>query len=100
MMSKYFFHAFVSGKSFDRPPDPPYGRRDTIGCLEIRKWVIAPNGVRTNSASDRPEGFDCWFDFAKGNRFYIVENHGQCQEPNGEIIWRNEDGAQGDDKPA
>ena len=96
MKSKYFLHVFISGKNISYGQSPPLP--DAIGCFEIRSWAMTPEGFETNSASSNPYGFYCKFTFAKGNRFYIVENHGQCQEPNGDIIWRNEDGAQGDDK--
>ena len=99
-MSKFFFHAFVSGKNIARDPCDTIPYKDSIGVVEIRSWAIDSSGIKTNSESSHPRGFDCRFDFAKGNRFYIVENNGQCQEPNGDIIWRNEDGAQGDDKPS
>ena len=94
---KYFMHAFVSGKS-RKEYDGVFDCPDTIGAIEIDSWKILENSIRTHSKSDHPKGIDCLFFFAPGNRFYIVENRGQCQEPNGDIIWRNEDGAQGDEK--
>jgi hypothetical protein len=96
-MSKYFMHGFILGKNVDphhgTVPDKPF-------CFEIHSWRIESGGIRTHTKTDRPRGTDCWFTFARGNRYYIVENYGQCQEPNGDLIWRNEDGTQGDEKAA
>lgn len=106
MTSKYFFHAFIKGLNTEEGVQ----LADTVGAFEVHSWQIGEaaqlgcsmagsgTGIRTQTKTDHPRGIAIWFSFGPGNRFYIVENHGQCQEPNGDIIWRNEDGTQGNDK--
>ena len=90
MKQKFYIHVFVSGKNIYP------GATDTIGCCEInRGWELTDTDITVRSVLDKMR---YRWTFAPGNRFYIVENHGQCQEPNGNIIWRNEDGAFGDEK--
>lgn len=93
---KYFFHGFFKG--YTTPEDGKV--IDAIGCFEVLEWEILETGIKVKAASDNPRGYWMFNPFGFGNRFYIVENHGQCQEPNGDIIWRNENGAFGDEKAA
>ncbi len=95
-MSKKFIHTFIKGYTTPDGAVVP----DTIGCIPIISWKFLDGGIETLTPSDHPRGIRSFFKFALGNRFYIVENHGQCWEPNGDIIWRNEDGAAGDEKAA
>ncbi len=95
MTSKYFFHAFIAGRNVDdKIPNCP----DAIGVHECDSWEITEKDITTHQPIvNYPRGHRHRFTFAEGNRFYLVENHGQCQEPNGDIIWRNEDGNQGNE---
>ncbi len=94
-MSKFFLHAFIAGKNCGED------YADSIGVVQIDEWEVKQIGIEVRTTKDqRGPSQRCWWTFAPGNRFYIVENHGQYWEPNGDIIWRNEDGAQGDEKVA
>lgn len=95
-MSKYFLHVFIKGYVTLEGGVIP----DSIAAYEIHSWEIEHNGILTHTKNDHPRGFKTRMLFAPGNRLYIVENHGQCMEPNGDIIWRNEDGNAGDEKAA
>ena len=95
-MPKFFMHAFIKGTNIDPYTPAP----DAIGCYEIDKWEIFPMGIKVRIPDAWPREFWLFNTFLSGNRFYIVENTGKCQEPNGSIIWRNEDGNSGDEKAA
>ncbi len=93
-MSKYFLHCFLS------QPDSPEPIGDVVGACEITAWEISHDSITVTipRKGDRPERH-C-MSLRPGNRLYILENHGQCERPNGDIIWRNVDGAQGDERIA
>jgi hypothetical protein len=91
--SRYFFHCFIKGCV---TPDG-WREDDIVGCLEVKRWEIFKDHIAVDSPDD-PRWFRFRYALAPGNRLYILENHGQSQEPNGDIIWRCEDGALGDEE--
>ena len=78
-----------------------------VGVHQIHSWEIGEDHITTTTYADDgvrlgngKRGYRHRLTFGQGHRFYIVENHGQVMEPNGYIIWKNVDGASGDEKVA
>ncbi len=92
----YYLHAFFKAGV---EGDPPETRPLTVNCMEIVSWQVNRYGKRLALRVALPKGlrqkrpFEMEFDFAPGNRFYIVKNDpAEVQAPNGPIIaWFDDD---------
>jgi hypothetical protein len=83
MAMKYFIHCYRAPQ-----PHPDFGMiPESVACMEIIKWGIEPNALRLTVPLSSDKTTLVLESLHPGNRFYIVENHGQCWEPNGDIIW-------------
>lgn len=91
---RYFLHVYIA-------PCTEHGISypDAVAAVPIQKWSIHGPGLRVeiDVGGKRPQVH--FYSFNEGCRYFIVENHGQCWEPNGDIIWRWT-GDLGDEKAA
>ena len=91
----YFLHGYMAAS-------------DTVFCFGVKEWLLATDApVSANLRNLRPalkvvgweRAMECrgnlvsfHFDLNERDRFYIVENDGTVQRPNGPIVWRWENG--------
>ena len=80
-MAKYFLHVFLNGRQGGNKV--PHCN-DEISVSEIKGIEFIDGGLITTCIDNQKY----FWEFAPGNRFYILMNDGQCQEPNGNIVWR------------